>query len=725
MNMYKYLLSLALPFTVLAANAQIQNGYIKTLGRPGQKGRALSNVTVRVKGEHNPVVSRADGTVELLMKGKKNGDAYSLQQVRKTGYELNDADIIGRQYAFSDRVPLTIVMVSTAQLQADKQRISNNAFHSAEKNYKARMALLDKQKDEGKITAEKYRTELQDLQDKFVKYQGMIGELANHYAHVDYDNLDKKEREINICIEKGKLERADSLLRMLIDPADVLKHNKEALSKLDRQLAEGHDMLNKANADMAAVLKQQEKDAEYLYLLYTIALSEFDNQKAERYIVIRAALDTLNVDWQIQAGEFFATYLSDFDKAEGIYQRALQNVISSGGEKTVEAAECYNHIGHIHYQRGEYDAALEYHKKALAIQEEVLHEGDQDFSSTYNQMGMCYDLKGDSEHAFDYYNRSLNSVRAAKGDIHPTVATGYNNLSAYYLGRGDISKSIEYQFMSLGILRQVYGEKHPDVAANYINISNLYLYKGEADSAIVYIKKAYSLSKKLFGKQHPYIARILISQSNAYGYKAEYTKAIESNEESLKITERLFGSNHSEVAICYNNIGYFHYCLGQYEKALENNKKALAVRQAIYGEKHSDIAQSLDNIGMALLALGDLDEAERCHTRALSIRTEVQGVQHFDLAWSYIGIGDVYCAKGKYAEAFEYFQKAYDVRKGAFGESHPYIVPCFEKMGDALTGNKEEARAQEYYRKAYELSLKLSGENDETTQRIKKKRDHN
>lgn len=721
MKSNELLLCLALPFTVLTTYAQTQSGYVKTLGRPGQKGKALSGVAVRVKGEHNPVLSRKDGTFELLMKGKKNGDAYSLQQVQKSGYELNEVDVIGRRYAFSDRVPLTIIMVSSAQLQADKQRISNNAFNAADKNYKAQLALLNKQKDEGKISAEKYRTERQNLQDKFEKYQGMIGELANHYAHVDYDNLDKKEREINICIEKGKLERADSLIHTLFDPADVLKHNKEALSKLDQQLAEGRYMLNKANADMAAVLKQQEKDAEYLYLLYTIALSGFDNQKAERYIVTRAELDTLNVEWQIQTGEFLATYLSDYDKAEAIYQRALKNSISTGGEKTVEVAECYNHIGNIHYQRGEYDSALEYHKKALAIQEEVLSEGDLGFSSTYNQMGMCYDLKGDSERAFDNYNRSLNSVRAAKGEIHPTVAAGYNNLSAYYLGRGNVTKSIEYQFISLGILKQVYGEKHPDVAANYINISNLYLYEGKADSAIVYIKKAYSLSKKLFGKQHPYIARILVSQSNAYGIKGEYAKAIESSKKSLSITERLFGDNHSEVAICYNNIGYFHYCLGQYEKSLENNKKALAIRQAIYGEKHSDIAQSLDNIGMACLAMGDLDEAEECHTQALSIRTEVQGERHFDLAWSYIGIGDVYCAKGKYTEALEYYKKAYDVRINAFGESHPYLVPCYEKMGDAYMGNKEVARAQEYYQKAYELSLKLSGEKDETTQRIKKK----
>ena len=49
----------------LSSLAQTQLGYVKTLGRPNQKGIALSGVTVRVKGEHNAVLSKADGTFSM------------------------------------------------------------------------------------------------------------------------------------------------------------------------------------------------------------------------------------------------------------------------------------------------------------------------------------------------------------------------------------------------------------------------------------------------------------------------------------------------------------------------------------------------------------------------------------------------------------------------------------------------------------------------------------
>ena len=75
---------------VASVFAQTQLGYVRTLGRPDKKGAALGGVTIRVKGGHNAVLSQGDGTFAMVMTGKRNGDAYSLQQVQKVGYELNE-----------------------------------------------------------------------------------------------------------------------------------------------------------------------------------------------------------------------------------------------------------------------------------------------------------------------------------------------------------------------------------------------------------------------------------------------------------------------------------------------------------------------------------------------------------------------------------------------------------------------------------------------------------
>ena len=311
---------------ILVANlflsAQTQQGYVRTLGRPEKAGVPLGEVNIKVKGQHNAVNSNGDGTFEMVLEGLRNGDAYSLSQVRKNGYELNESDFIGRPLAFSDKVRLEIVMVSSAQLQADKRRIENNAYKTAEKNYQAQYDLLEKQLNDNDISAEQYRERILELQDKFERYQSLIDGLAEHYAHTDYDLLDEKDREINLCIENGELERADSLIRLLFDPIGVLERNVEALERLDRQISQAGEDLAQANADMAAVLKQQEKDAEYLYQLYTIALARYDNEKAQFYIETRAELDTTNPRWQTDAAYYLVTH-NLYEQAEPLYLRAL------------------------------------------------------------------------------------------------------------------------------------------------------------------------------------------------------------------------------------------------------------------------------------------------------------------------------------------------------------------------------------------------------------------
>ena len=130
----------------LPLSAQVQQGYVKTLGRPGVPGKPLQGVTVRVRGVMNALVSDANGSFKIQATGKKDGDAIIINSVRKNGYELKDKDIVGRNIVFSSRVPIQLVMVSSAQLAADKKRIEDNAYKVAETNYKKKLATLDKQK---------------------------------------------------------------------------------------------------------------------------------------------------------------------------------------------------------------------------------------------------------------------------------------------------------------------------------------------------------------------------------------------------------------------------------------------------------------------------------------------------------------------------------------------------------------------------------------------------
>ena len=342
MNKKAILLYFLLSAIVQVIFAQTQKGYVRTLERPDVPSVALEGVSILMHGEHNIVLSAADGLFHLSMHGKRNGDSYTLQWVKKYGYELADQGVIGRRYAYSDSVPLIVVMVSTEQLYADKQRIENNAYLTAERNYSNQIDILKQQLADSTISEENYRNKINELQHNLEYYQALIGDLADHYARTDYALLDENERNVNLYIEQGELERADSLLQMMFDPIGVLERNNEALAEAYRRLAEGKYLMEQALKYRAEVLYQQAKDAENLYRLYTIAIARFEYNKAKQYIEIRAALDSANVEWQADAG-LYCHNMADYNKAIDYYKNGLKHA----NDSSIWIALLYNNIGGI------------------------------------------------------------------------------------------------------------------------------------------------------------------------------------------------------------------------------------------------------------------------------------------------------------------------------------------------------------------------------------------
>lgn len=238
--------------------AQTQQGIVKTIGRPNKPGMALKGVTIRMKGMVNAVVSSATGEFHLSAPGKKDGDEIILLGIHKKGYELKDKELLGRQLVFSTRVPLEILMVDQQQLALDKQRIESNAYRVAEQNYQKTLKELDRKKQENEITVERYRQELQQLQRKYENYLSLISDMADRYARTDYDQLDSLDRRINLCIENGELDKADSLIHAIFNPETVLERNRAAKEEIRQRIEFAQSIIDKANADKEAILRDTE-----------------------------------------------------------------------------------------------------------------------------------------------------------------------------------------------------------------------------------------------------------------------------------------------------------------------------------------------------------------------------------------------------------------------------------------------------------------------------------
>lgn len=151
------------PMLSVQAQDKSQPGVVRTALRPGRSIVYLDSVTIRQQGGHTAVLSGKGGKFELLLPGAQVGDAFRLRSVRKLGYELQDNELIGRDLAYSPKVPVEIVMLNTREKEADMQRIADNAYRRAEQTYARRLSDLEKQLAQKTLDEAAYRDQLQQL----------------------------------------------------------------------------------------------------------------------------------------------------------------------------------------------------------------------------------------------------------------------------------------------------------------------------------------------------------------------------------------------------------------------------------------------------------------------------------------------------------------------------------------------------------------------------------
>jgi tetratricopeptide (TPR) repeat protein len=612
-----------------SAFSQTQQGFVKTKGRmvngklvPGQ---GLKGATVSVQGRTTVLVNADDGAFSFPTPDNQ----FKLDSVKKIGYQLVDMDACPRTYNYSKN-PLYIVMETPEQQLQDKLNAERKIRRNLQKQLQEREDEIEDLKAQQKISDEEYRQALQKLYADQESNEQLISDMAKRYSELDYDQLDEFYRQVSFFIENGELVKADSLLNTR---GDLSKQVEEQLQK-GQAIQEQQEQLDKAKVVHAA---DQDELARRCYSYYETFAAQHLNDTAAYYLELRASLDTTNVDWQNDAGEYFKVYIANYKKALELHQRALRQVIRLGDNHQDETSS-YCFIGSVYFELGEYQKALDSYNKALLIIEETHENEALDIARIYSHLGSVYFVFDEYDKSLDYLNKALEIQKKELGPEHLDVSYSYNNIGVVYSNSGEHEKALENLYKSLEIRKQILGFEHPSVATTYNNIGLDLLSLGEYDKALDCLTNSLNIREKTLGLMHPNVAQ----------------------------------------AIC--NIGGVYSELGEHEKALYYFKKALEIQAKALGSEHPVLALFYNNIGATYYDLNDCENALTYYNTALEIRIKAFGSEHILVAKSYFSIGRVYLKASDFTKALEYFQKALEIQVLALGEDHPETIQTKEKI---------------------------------------------
>jgi tetratricopeptide (TPR) repeat protein len=162
-----------------------------------------------------------------------------------------------------------------------------------------------------------------------------------------------------------------------------------------------------------------------------------DNDHDLRVLTDRIREETLpDSEGWYRLGELLIK-MGQSDKAQEVYEVLLDQTTNES-----EKAAIYGQLGSVKYDQGEYQEAITFHEKALAIRQQSLPPIHPDLAKSYIGIGNVYNSMGDYPKALSYYEKALEIRQQSLPPNHPDLAKSYIGIGNVYNSMGDYPKAL-------------------------------------------------------------------------------------------------------------------------------------------------------------------------------------------------------------------------------------------------------------------------------------------
>ena len=277
--------------------------------------------------------------------------------------------------------------------------------------------------------------------------------------------------------------------------------------------------------------------------------------------------------------------MDQFEEAMTLFSRALEVLEEASGYEEELAATLYDR-GWLHHGLGAYAAAENDHRRALALQDEVLMPE------------------------------------------HPTRARTLEGLASALQRQGEYGEAEELVGQAIAIQEQVFGADHPQLAYSIEGLAILHDVQGELELAGSLLLRALEIRERKLAPTNPVIANSLTNLGINYKKRGLYAQAEALYERALGIVEERVGLESSSVAIVLHNLAELYRVEAKFEDAERTYLRSKRLAEATLPAVHA--LHSVNSLGLANL-YRDSDRpgnAEALYREALALSEEAFGIEH-------------------------------------------------------------------------------------------------
>ncbi|ELR69209.1 hypothetical protein C900_05280 [Fulvivirga imtechensis AK7] len=281
--------------------------------------------------------------------------------------------------------------------------------------------------------------------------------------------------------------------------------------------------------------------------------------------------------------------LSELDSSKYYCDIAIE--FAKANNMKIDLGKCYNLLGSIYLDLGNYGLALQTYTQALKIFKEVPFPSG--IGASLNRIGAFYTKRGEHETALKYYREALEIFEKVNRFDQITVAL--NNIGICYFKRKEYEEALNYFMSSLDMLK-VHGPEE-QIPIRIMNIGETHAKLKNFRQADKYLTQVVTYAEK---NSHPkllssallylgILRKEQIRRSEAYEYLEQGLKLASAH--SLKDLELEYYQNlsslHAEQADYHKAYNYYlkFSLLKDSLSSIEQNRELLLMEQRFEAEQ--------------------------------------------------------------------------------------------------------------------------------------------
>lgn len=348
--------------------------------------------------------------------------------------------------------------------------------------------------------------------------------LVEVFAQADRKVVEKASSAVSSLPALDRCADADALLAASPPPEPAIRARATALSSslADVRALRAAGRYDEA-LDRGARAAAEARRLEYRPLLAEALLAHgrvrmvaADPHEAQSLLEEALATAVAAREDETAAGASVALVAS-VGMLQGRYEEALRAarqaeaaVERAGNDPSLRADLYTNRAAALHYL-GRLDEALEEHRRALAVYEQLHGAEHAVVGEALVSIGGLLDEMGRVDEAHATLERAKEIVHATLGPEHPSAAYLHGNLGLLALGREDFAAAERELAHSLAVVEKTGAGRSAIAATVLMNLGAVHDAQDRLEEALALYERALALNEELAGPDSPDVAMCLVN----------------------------------------------------------------------------------------------------------------------------------------------------------------------------------------------------------------------